>query len=228
MFFKKNKNEQQYMPKDKKDEDFIKEEKVKLNEGIETQEYDQVKTFDTPKEELDELKEKEGIEINYSFNGDEVKQGLKIFQKQTIYKKNIIYTVALFLIFMLYVLNIVKGDKGGFTIFLAAMCVGLIVFIWYAPLSHIKKTAEATDENNLTFNMKIYENCVRIGEENGSFVIHYNKEITKIFETGNLFLICAGKERIFILPKRFLNSEQIVKISSLFKEKMGENFSIKE
>lgn len=228
MIFKKNKDEQQYMPKDKKDEDFIEKEKVKLSEGIETQEYDQVKTFDTSKQELEELKEKEGIEITYYFNGEEVKQGLKIFQKQTIYKKNIIYTIALFLIFIMYVVNIVKGDKGGFTIFLASICVGLIVFIWYAPLSHIKKTAEASDENELEFNMTIYDDCVKIGEENGSFVIHYNKEITKIFETGNLFLICAGKERIFILPKRFLDSEQIIKISSLFKEKMSENFLIKE
>lgn len=209
---------------DKTDEDILQNPQEELKVGIETEEYDVVPNFQTTKEELMSLEEKEGIEFEYSFNGEEVTEGLKLFQKDTIYKRNLIYSCLLLVIFSMYVIGIVKDPSNLFNMFLSTMCIAVMAFIWYTPFAHIKKTAKAANENNLRFNMTVYDDCVKIGEENGSFVLKYNKEITKVYETIKLFLICAGKERIFIVPKRCLKDGQRTEIKELLQLTMQENY----
>ena len=164
------------------------------------------------------------MEVRYSFNGSEVREGLKIFQRDTIYKKNAIYSVILLAIFMIYTVNIIRNPSEAFSIFLAALCLAVLMFLWYLPAKHVKKTAEAADKEEMWFTMTVYDNCVRIKEEKGGFVIEYGKEISKVFETINLFLICVGKERIFILPKRFLTDGREEQVRELFQSGMGEQF----
>lgn len=159
---------------------------------------------ETPEEEADEFLGKEGIHVDYTFTGDEVRTGLKLFQKETVYKKNIIYSLILAAIFGVYMIGMAtQGTFNGFTAFICVMCVSLIALIWYLPLVHVSKTAKAIDENPvMEFSMEIFDTGVRIREENGAFVLHYGKEITKVMETDALFLLCAGKERLFVVPKR--------------------------
>lgn len=195
-----------------------------FSKGIETEEYDILPEMEETAEELDILKGKEGVEVRYSFNGNEVRQGLKLFQRETIYKKNAVYSVILLAIFMIYTVNIIRNPSEAFSVFLAALCLAVLMFLWYLPAKHVKKTAEAADKEEMWFTMTVYDNCVRIKEERGGFIIEYGKEISKIFETLNLFLICVGKERIFILPKRFLTDGREEKIRDLFQNGMGEQF----
>lgn len=208
----------------KTDEDIIKNPQEGLKEGIETEEYDVKPNFSADEDELLELEGKEGIYVEYGFNGEDVKEGLKIFHKETIYKRNIIFTVLLLAIFGMYVYGIINNKDNLLSIFLACMCIGVVGFLWYVPLSHVRKTAVAADKSELRFNMTIYDSCVKIGEECGSFILHYNKEITKVFETARLFLICAGKERIFILPKRCLKDGETEQVKTLLSLVMDENY----
>lgn len=208
---------------DKKDNDIEAQSKVDVKEAVTTEAYDVIPSFETTKEELMALEEKEGIEVEFSFNGEEVKEGLTLFQKETIYKRNLIYTGLLLVVFVMYVIGLSK-NPSGFNIFLSAMCIALIAFIWYTPISHIKKMAKSADENAMKFSMILYDDCIKIGEDNGVFILKYNKEITKIYETVKLFLICAGKERIFIVPKRCLKDGQSTDIKELLQLTMQENY----
>ncbi|WMJ21794.1 YcxB family protein [Paludicola sp. MB14-C6] len=200
----------------------LKNPQKEFTGGIETEEYDVVPKFTASCEE--DLKDKEGIKIEYSFNGEEVAEGLKIYQKQTIYKRNLIYTGILFVIFVLYVFSIAKDPSQTLSIFLATMCVVVVAYIWFLPANHIKKTAKAADETEMRFQMTIYDNCIKIGEDTATYILNYNKEITKIFETVKLFVICAGKERIFILPKRCLKDGENTKIKELFQLTMDDQY----
>ncbi|MEG0691489.1 MAG: YcxB family protein [Oscillospiraceae bacterium] len=212
---------------DKTDNDLLKNPQKEFQGGIETEEYDVLPDIDSHDDIKDKLAQKEAIKVEYSFNGQEVTEGLTIYQAATIYKRNMIYSAILLCVFFVYVVNIIKNPGEVFSIFLAAMCVAVLGFIWILPKMHIKKTAKAADLQELKFAMKIYDNCIQIGEDGGSFIIAYEKEITAIYETPNLYLVCAGKERLFILPKRCLSKEQNQKVLKTFKAAMQDRYIAK-
>ena len=216
--------ENRYIEIDKTDDDLLQNPQKEFQGGIETEEYDVLPQLDEHTEIKDELETKECIAVAYSFNGQEVKEGLGIYQATTIYKRNMIYSGILLIVFFLYMMNIIKNPDEVFSIFLAVMCVAVLAFIWILPKSHINKTAKAADSQKLNFSMKIYDNCIQIGEDGGSFILAYDKEITAIYETPNLYLVCAGKERIFILPKRCLSQEESDSISTTFKTAIKQRY----
>ena len=51
------------------------------------------------------------VQFHDNLKEEEVKQGLSIFQKKTIYKRNIIYTVLRAVIFVLYVCKVVSNPR---------------------------------------------------------------------------------------------------------------------
>jgi len=109
-------------------------------------------------------------------------------------------------------------------LFLAALCVTVVCFLWYLPAKHVKKTAEAADQTDMHFKMTVFDTGVRIAEENGSFIIEYGKEITKIIETQRQFLLCVGKERLFMLPKRYISEESVSAVREDFRTGMGAEY----
>lgn len=214
---------------DKVDQDIEpKKEEKKISSGITTEEYDIEPEVETANSEAeDELAGKESIDIEYSFNGEEISKALTVYQALTLTKKNLIYSIILLAVFSVYVINLVKDPSNTFSIFLAVMCVVVLAFIWIMPKQHIKKTAKAVDEQNLKFTMSIYDNCVKIGEEKATFIMTFNKEITKIIDTEDMFLLCAGKQRLFVLPKHYLSDEQKDNVTKIFIDAMNENYITK-
>lgn len=211
---------------DKSDDDLKKDPQKEFSHGVETDEYDIMPPMGENPEAESELEGKEGIEVDYSFNGEEVREGLKVYQKETLFKKNMIYSLILLAVFAIYMVNIIQHPGEFLPMFLAVLCVTVICFLWYLPAKHVKKTAEAADLTDMKFKMTIYDTGVRIAEENGSFVISYGKEITKILETEHLFLICVGKERMFILPKKYLDGRE-EEVKGIFQTAMGDSYKVK-
>lgn len=199
-----------------------KPEKEHIGGSIETDDYDILPEIEQDPAIEEELAGKEGIEVEYSFNGDDVREGLKTFQRAAIYRKNLIYTLILTAIFVLYVLSAVQDAGNILSSILSVLCVAVIAMLWYFPAQHVKKMAAAADTNSDTkFRMTVYDTCVRIAEQNGSFLLHYEGEITRTFETAHLFLVCVGKERIFILPKRYLADGEESQIRGMLVNGMG-------
>lgn len=212
---------------DKDDNDILKNPQKEFYGGVETEEYDILPELDPHDDLKDELAQKEGIELTYSFNGEEVEEGLTVYQSAVLRKKNLVYSVILLAVFFVYMVNIIKNPGEAFSVFLATMCIAVLGFIWILPKLHVKKTAKAANLEELKFSMVVYDNCIKIGEENGSYIVAYNKEISNIFETANLYLICAGKERLFILPKRCVPRETEGKLQEIFKTAMAEKYIVK-
>lgn len=194
-----------------------------LNQGIEAQELDSEPEYENAEESDLDLSQEKKIEISYDFNGKEVEEALKIFQKETLFKKNMIYTIIFAVIFLVYVATVIKNPTQTMAYLLMAVCAVSVIFVWYFPINHIKKMSKAADADKESFKMNIYESCIQVGEENGSFILKFNKDITKIFETQNLFILCAGKERVFIVPKRCISNDS--EVTDIFKNAMEENYS---
>lgn len=211
---------------DKIDPDFEqKPEKSNTADGsILSEQYDNLPPLEITQNE-NELEGKEGIRLEYGFKGDDVREGLALFQKVTIRKRNLIYTAILALMFIFYAINMLNNSADRFSMFIAVVSVAMIGVIWVMPWLHIKKTAQAADDNDMRFILTVYDECVSIGEDKGVCILHYKKEIDKIFESANLFLVCAGKERLFLIPKRcFENEIQQSQIRDIFINAMSDDF----
>lgn len=145
------------------------------------------------------------VRILYDMTGEEVTEGLKRFHKLTMYSKNLIYTIILFVIFCLYVYRISTAETvDSLQYFLAALCVALVAFLWYMPHRHIKATREAVEKERNTFTVDVYDTCIMVGEVENQTMVDFEMVKPRViaFETPLNFCVGVGKEKVFIIPKR--------------------------
>lgn len=196
-------------------------DKVDTNDGsILTSDYE-----DLPPIESDEFEpqKEHSINIEYSFKGEDVVEGLSTMQALLQFKKNMTYTGILSVIFFVYMLDFANFQS----LILGMLCLVVIGVIWLMPKFHIKRFAKAADENDIKFSMSIYSNSIEVSNTSNTsntVRLSFNKQINNIIETDNLFVICSGKERIFIVPKRCINESLHEFIREIFQIAMGENF----
>ena len=93
------------------DGEAVREEKVVTAQGLDAEQYDVSKPW-IDGEKVEEEDELHGIEIKYDLAGEEVKKALKVFQKKTIFKKNLIYTAVLVILFILYLQMLFKDPTS--------------------------------------------------------------------------------------------------------------------
>ena len=135
----------------------LKNPQKEFEKGVEGDEYDILPPMEKADPNADRFAGKEGVLVRYSFNGAEVRQALKIFQRDTIYKKNAVYSLLLLIICMIYTVNLIKHPNEAFSMFLAALCLAVILFIWYLPKKHIKKAAQAADSEPIQLCMPFHK-----------------------------------------------------------------------
>lgn len=61
------------------------------------------------------------------------------------------------------------------------------------------------------------------GEEIPPTVLEYDEKM-QIWEAEPFFLICEGKERFYVLPKKALYDEQIFAMRRFLRQKLGKRF----
>ncbi len=202
---------------DIKEKDYLVTEKD-VNDGVKPEDYD-IKE-DIPYSRLTEqdLSGKESVDVTYDLEANEVVQALRKFQKLTIYKKNYIYTLVLFIIFFAYIIKYLQNPSDSLSMFLSVVTVSVISVVWYMPLNHVKKMGKAIEKGEkITFNLRLYDSCLIVGEGSSKTVIEFDKVKITPFETELLFGIGVGKERVFIIPKRCISQPEEEVIRRLLK-----------
>ncbi len=207
------------------EENDIKEEKIVTAQGLDAEQYDVSKPW-VDGEKVEEEDELHGIEIKYDLAGSEVKKALKVFQKKTIFKKNMIYTVILAILFLLYLQMLYKDPNSTVAMILAPLCVAVIGFIWYLPARHIKATAQAVELNHDTFRIEICAEGILLNEQNGKYLISYNKPTTKCMELKEIFVICVSQKQVFAIPKRCIPSDKMDEVKKLLKDGLRDKYEV--
>ena len=203
----------------------VEKENIVTSQGLDAEQYDVAK----PSVEGEKVYEEDGfsgIEIKYDLKGDDVRKALKIFQKRTIYKKNLIYTVVLIILFALYIRQMFNDPANNMAKIMAPLCVAIICFIWYTPKKHIKKMAEGADLSTDIFTIEICEEGILLKEEKGKFLVSYNKPTTKCIELDTVFVIFVSDKQIFAVPKRCIEEEKIEKVRTLLKDGLKEKYEV--
>ncbi len=142
------------------------------------------------------------VRMEYDLQLEEVKKGLLLFQKKTIFKKNIVYSVLLAIIFVFYVIKVVLNPQDGLGIFLCVLSVALVGFIWLLPFTHRKKTAKAVADAGDTFLLTVCETGIIAGEGEAASYMFYENEPIEVYQDTDMLIFSICKERIFILPRR--------------------------
>lgn len=169
----------------------------------------------------------EQVTVSYDLRTEEVRKGLLAFQKQTIFKKNIVYTVLLGIIFILYVIKAIYNPHDGLSIFLSFLCPALVAFIWLLPYNHRKKTAKAAGQAEDIFHLTVCEKGLVAGEGEDASYIFFENEPIEVTQYPDMLIISISKERIFVLPRRCAGEDEWEKAVRLLRDGLGERFQDK-
>lgn len=213
-------NDLEMIDMDKIDVDIEEKEEVISTDGsILTDEYQSIEPLQSDK--VDEDEDEKSIELKYSFNGTDVIEGLTTIQAVLHYKKNMVYTVFLFILFLVYMLDFTNMQSQ----ILGFISLGVIGIIWLMPKVHINRFAKKADEKDIKLSMNIYANYIKVtNSNNDETTLSFNGQISNIIETESLFVLCAGKERVFIVPKRCIAENIHEYVREIFSIAMGDNF----
>ncbi len=202
------------------------------NQGIVGNQYDEIPPVAASEEDeegTDPFAGKESVTVVYGFTPQEVKKALQIFQKYMIYKKNLIYSLIICVLFFFYLMKIMNQQNADkFSVFMCVIIVSALAFIWYFPLAHIRGVVKSVEkmEYKEEFILNVYDNAVTVGEGTSKNVFLFRDGKLKVWENQELFVIGQGKERVFAVPKRCVTGgkEECRKISSLFQNGLGQNY----
>lgn len=203
----------------------VEKENLVTSQGLDAEQYD-VSKPSLEGEKIYESDELSGIEIKYNLKGEDVKKALKIFQKRTIYKKNIVYTVVLLILFVLYLKQMIDDPANTMPKIMAPLCVAISCFIWYSPARHIKNMVKSVEYSSDTFTIEICEEGILLNEKGGKYLISYNKPTTKCIELDTVFVIFVSDKQVFAVPKRCIEEEKLEKVRKLLKDGLKEKYEV--
>ena len=197
---------------------------VKISQGLTAEQYDNSE----PMIEGEEDPDISGIEVHYDLREEEVKLALKAFQKKMVFKKNVIYTIALIVLGVMYLVSVLNNPDYTMGYILGALSIVIIGLIWYLPVRHIRLTAKAVGAANDTFFIEVCEQGFLLREGDGKYLIGYDKPMVSVVELPELFVICVTKEKMFALPKRCIEPEKMDEIKALMKAGLGDKYAERE
>lgn len=181
----------------------------------------------TPKPEenlAEEYEGRDGIEVEYDLKGEEISPALLLFQKRVIFKRNMIYTAILAVIFVLYLISVVMTPSYGLGYFMMLVCATVAGFLWYLPYRHRKSTAAASDSVDDRFKLKFYDDSVLVGEGSAMYRIKYVDDQVKAVARKDMLIVMVGRERLFVVPLRCTGEQTMEQLRLLLKNALNDNF----
>lgn len=170
----------------------------------------------------EELEETIGVAIDYAFTPEEIKEALLLFQKKTIYRKNILFTGIIAVLFFVYLAQLISDGANTFNRMICIISVCVIAMIWYFPLQHVRQVVKAMrlQEDEIQYHMTIFPNAIRIGQGETASTVYYKDGQLQFWETEQLLVLGYAKQRLFALPKRCF-PDRVEEVRRLLSEGLG-------
>ena len=195
------------------------------NQGLMADAFSGDTTLRSRPEQREGLEGEEGIRIQYGFHADEIKTGLKIFQREMLYKRYLIYSLILGVIFVIYLVTTIRSPGSKFNLFMTVLCLIVLLFIWYFPIQHIRQVVKSVNkmEYREDFILTVYDSGIDVGTDDSNIIYLYQKDPVRVWETDDLFIIGYEKVRIFVIPKRCCAGQEAA-ISEKLQKGAGEKY----
>lgn len=171
--------------------------------------------------------EKQGVYVEYDLDADELEDAVRTFQKKTIYKKNIIYTILLGVISICFGVSAYMAPENIMNYIVFLGCLFIIFLLWNLPHRHIKAVKAANSAVKETFSAYVFDDCLFAGggQSNVTHVPFGDKSF--VVETKSGFVIGADRERLFLLPYRCLDSEKTNSLRNILKSSFKDRYENK-
>ncbi len=176
-------------------------------------------------EEEDELS---GILIEYDMKREEIVPAMKAFQKKVSFRKNMLYTVVLTALAVLYYYQVWNRPDYDLGKVLGSLCLLVILLIWYLPGRHIKSTVQAIESDPMTYRLEISDVGILILENGGKYLVRYSTQSVSVIELPNVFTVCVSKEKVFIIPKRCVPEDQMDEVRRRMQEGLRDRYVVKD
>ncbi len=178
----------------------------------------------------------------YQISCDMYREAYKTYQNMYVYPRNRIMQVILLLLAINF--GYCGGKDSGNTLAFVLMlvCLALIFIIWYNPrkmrrsvMDVIRETegdeyAFEMDEQKMTFRTMPPETVQDVPDEEITpplpTKLYFTKDM-KATEKDDFFLICKGKQIMYVLPKHALYDDQGIIVHETLEENLGKRFRCK-
>ena len=195
---------------------------VNENGDLLTEPYDNNVKMTADADALSIFDGQQQVRLTYDLHADEVKKGLLLFQKKTIFRKNIVYSVLLAIIFVFYVIKVIVNPKDGLALFLSVVSVAVVAFIWLIPANHRSRTAKAIASAGDSFQLTVCEKGLVAGEGETASYMFFENEPVEVYQDTDMMIFSICKERIFLVPRRCVDDADWEEATALLKAGLSE------
>ena len=166
----------------------------------------------------------------YTIPAELYDEAYRLYQRKYLLWKNWLLEGILTLLTVDFIVTAVKDPSNGLTYFLMVLCVVLLALLIFHPLRIRRRVMDAVKEmGELPYVAALSEQEIVIqtltegeqGEEIPPTVLEYDEKM-QIWEAEPFFLICEGKERFYVLPKKALYDEQIFAMRRFLRQKLSQ------
>lgn len=167
----------------------------------------------------DEYDKKKYFKVSYDLRPDEIKLGLKRFQKETRKKRRYLYIALCLVVVLINFYDMVcRHNISPYNYFFIGASFAVIYIIIYTPILHRNNIAKAVANEKLKFSMRFYDDLIYIKQSEGSNRIPYTSLDNKFIEDDEKFMVICSDQSMYIVPKRCLNDDKIAKIKEYAKK----------
>ena len=139
-------------------EDLSGQTKLVTDQGLTADQYSVSDPWiDSNRLSEEEEEELSGILVEYDMKKEEIVPGMRAFQHKVSFRKNLIYTVVLTVLTILYYQAVLRNPDYDIGKVLGALCLFVILMIWYMPVRHIRNTVKAVESEHMTYRLEISE-----------------------------------------------------------------------
>ena len=193
---------------------------MKIENGGQAAQSDLIASFEQEaKTYYDEHDKKEHLKISYDLEPEEIRNGLKRFQKEVRRKRKYIYiSLCLFIVFINLYDMVFRHNISAYNYFFIGASLAAIYIIIYTPIMHRNNIAKAIAGQKMKFSMRFYDDLIYIKQSEGANRIPYTSLDNKFIEDNEKFMVICADQNMYIVPKRCLNDEKIKKIREYAKK----------
>ena len=155
----------------------------------------------------------------------------RLYQRRFLMWKSWILEAVLVLLSVDFIVAAFKDPSNMLVYFLLILCVVLLVMLIFHPMRIRRRMMDAVKEMGeipYVAGAQIVTPVIQTWTEDPSeeippTVLEYDKNM-RVIEQEQFFLICEGKERFYVLPKKALYDEQIFAMRHFLRQKLDKRF----
>lgn len=174
--------------------------------------------------------------FSYDITREENEEALRLFQRQYVYRKNIIYTILFAALIAFNIDAVIKDPSYGIGYAILGICAAAIVFVWYNPRKMRRQVMLALEDiKDDTYICTVFDRFMQIQTvlppyQQGEVMqpepakLYFGIDRLNALENERMLMLHLRKQLIYIFPKRAMSGEQQEQLSTLLSRQLGKDY----